>query len=248
MTEQSQVTAPQGLGSIIMNVFSSPGEAFVGLKEGESRATLWVVSLVLLITIASIFSYVIFTNDTLKGQILDAQMQVLQKRVDAGSMTQDQMDQQRSAMERMGGMMIAFGIIGSVITLSIMFFGAGLVLWLIGKFALKSPAGYGKYLEMYGVTNWIGIFGAIVTLLMVMGLNTLYATPSAGLAVYSAYDPTNTTHKILSAINVFSIWQAVVVGIGLGKLTDKSATTGIGIAVGLWIVWVAVQMALGLAR
>ncbi len=242
MTEQLDAPKGQSLGSIMMNVFSSPGEAFEGLRESESRATLWLVPLLLLILLASVSSYVMFTNDTLKGQILESRDRAIQKQVEQGKMTQEQADQAKAQMENMGGIFVAIGIIGSVIFLSIMMFGAALALWLVGKLGLKSNAGYGKYLEMYGISSWIGILGGVITFLMIVGMNSMYASPSAALAVLSSFDPMNTTHKILSAINIFSIWQAVVLGIGIGKLSDKSATTGIGIALALWVIWAVVQV------
>lgn len=242
MSEQIPAPKAQGLGSTMMNVFSSPGDAFEGLRESESKASFWLLPLIILIVLASATTAIMFSNDTLKGQILESRNQAIQKQVDSGKMTQEQADRAKSQMENMGGMFVAIGIIGSVIFLSIMFFGASLALWLASKVALKSTAGYGKYLEMYGISSWIGILGGVVTLLMILGLNSMYASPSAALAVYSTFDPANTMHKILATINIFSIWQAIVIGIGLGKLGGKSASTGIGIALGLWIVWAAIQI------
>jgi hypothetical protein len=249
MTEQIPAPKAQGLGSIMMNAFSSPNDAFEGLRESESKASYWLVPLILLIVLASVSTVIMFSNDTLKGQILESRELAMQKQVDSGKMTQEQADRAKSQMDNMGGMFIAFGVIGSVIFLSIMFFGAALALWLVDKFALKSTAGYGKHLEMYGISSWVGILGGIVTLLMIVGLNSMYASPSAALAVYATFDPLNTTHKILAAINIFSIWQAIVVGFGISKFGNKSAATGIGIALGLWILWVVAEVfLLGLGR
>jgi hypothetical protein len=242
MSEQIPAPKAQGLGSTVMNVFSSPGDAFEGLRESESKASFWFLPLIILIVLASATTAIIFSNDTLKGQILESRNEAIQKQVDSGKMTPEQADRAKSQMENMGGMFVAIGIIGSVIFLSIVFFGASLVLWLVSKLALKSTAGYGKYLEMYGISSWIGILGGVVTALMIVGLNSMYASPSAALAVYSTFDPMNTTHKILATINIFSIWQAIVVGIGVGKLGSKSASVGIGVALGLWVVWAAIQI------
>lgn len=141
-----------------------------------------------------------------------------------------------------------FGIIGSTVFISIAFFGAALVLWLVSKFALKASAGYGKYLEVYGLSGWIGILGFLVTILMVVAMNSLYATPSLGLMVSSEYDTTNKMHLVMSSINLFGIWQAVVIGIGLSKMADKPSGTGIAVAMVLWALWVACAVALGFAR
>ncbi|MBI3578339.1 MAG: YIP1 family protein [Ignavibacteriales bacterium] len=236
------------LSDLLLNVFSSPGDAFEGLKPSPARASVWIIPMIIIILIASGFSYVMFTNPTLKDQFMQAQEQALQKSVDSGKMTQAQADQSRQGMEKMGGMFIAFGIIGSVVFVSVMFFGAALVLWLAGKIAMGSTAGYGKYLEIYGLSGWIGILGGIITLLMVIAMGSLYASPSAALAVLSNYNPTDNTHKILSALNIFSIWQAAVIGIGMGKIAGKSTGLGMGIAFGLWVVWVAITVFLGFGR
>jgi len=244
MTEQIPAPKAPGLGTTVMNAFSSPNDAFEGLRESESKPSFWFLPLILLIILASVSTVVLFSNDTLKGQILQSREQAIQKQVDSGKMTQEQADRARSQMENMGGMFVAIGIVASVIYLSLMFFGAALALWLVSKFALKSTAGYGKHLEMYGISSWIGILGGVVTLLMIVGLNSMYASPSAALPVYATFDPLNTTDKILAAIDIFSIWQAIVIGFGISKFTNKPSSTGIGIALGLWVLWVAVRVLL----
>lgn len=70
----------------------------------------------------------------------------------------------------------------------------------------------------------------------------MYASPGGALAVLNNFNPKNTTHRLLSSLNIFTIWQMVVVGIGLAKYAGKSSGTGIGVGVGLWIVWVLVSV------
>ncbi|MBI4418549.1 MAG: hypothetical protein HY563_07210 [Ignavibacteriales bacterium] len=69
-----------------------------------------------------------------------------------------------------------------------------------------------------------------------------------GLLFLNEYDPFDTTHKIASALNVFSVWQAVVIGIGISTISEKPTRTGISIAVILWAIWVAIGIPLGLIR
>jgi hypothetical protein len=139
-------------------------------------------------------------------------------------------------------MMIAFGIIFGVATVTIMFFLAALIFWLLGRFGLKAEGGYGKYLELYGAATWIGILGFIVTILLAVAFGSIHASPGGALAVLSNFNPKNTTHRLLGALNIFTIWQMVVVGIGLAKYAGKSSGTGIGIGVGLWIAWVLISV------
>lgn len=246
MEEQAPSTPTISLGNLITNVFASPSEAFEGLRSSPARASVWVIPLILFIVLNSIIAVVMFTNESIRAQFMESQSQRLQERVDSDQMTQEQADQAMEQMERASGMMIAFGIIGSVVTVSIMFFGAALIFWLVGKVALKAPAGYGKYLELWGTSSWIGILGGIVTLLMIIALSSLYASPSAALAVLSDFKPTDTTHRLLSSLNVFSIWQVMVLGIGLSKYAQKALGSGITVAVVLWVIWVLlVTFALG---
>jgi hypothetical protein len=236
------------LGKSIANVFASPAEAFEGLGLSASAPVLWVTTLLGSIVFVAIFSYIISSNDTFRGQIVDAQSKALQKQVEEGKITQERADLATDQMQKMGAMFMVIGTVAGTIFVALYYFGAALFLWLAAKLAFKSPAGYGKYLEAYGIANWIGILGALITLLLMLGLNSMYATPSAALAIYTQYDSTNTTHKILSTLNVFVIWQTAILGIAVAKLSGKSTMAGIGLTFALWIVWVAISLALGLAR
>jgi len=237
MDEQQPAAETQSLGTRIMNVFSSPGEAFEGIAAMESKTSLWLVPMLAAILLASIFSFVISSNEALRGQIVEMQQKALQEQVEKGNMTQEQADQQIRGMEQMGSLFAVIGAIFAGVGICLLYFVGALFLWLLGRFALGGVHGYSTYLAMYGVASWIAVLGSIVTSLMMIGLNTMYATPSAALAVLADYDFSNTTHKLLSKVEVFSLWEAVVIGIGLSKLSGKSAGVGIGVALGLLIVW-----------
>lgn len=242
MTPASSVS----LGTRIMNVFASPAEAFEGIGSSGSKASFWVIPLVVTIIVGLVSTYVLFSSETLRSQVMEQQTKAMEKRVQEGKMTQEQFDQAQSGMEKMGGMMMGIGMIGVVIVVGVYFFGIALVLWLTGKFGLKAQAGYSAYLSLLGLASWIGVLGGIITMLMIVGLNSFYATPSAALAIYSSYDVTDTTHRILSKINLFTFWQTALVGIGLGKLAGKPAGVGIGVAFGLLAAWFAISIPLGL--
>ena len=105
-----------------------------------------------------------------------------------------------------------------------------------------------KHLEVYGLASWIGVLGGVVTLATMLALDSMYATPSLALAVYSDFNPVDTTHKILRSADIFAAWQAVVAGIGITVLGRKEGSMGIVVAIVLWAAWVAISIALGLAR
>lgn len=236
MDEQQATSEGQSLGTRIVNVFASPGEAFEGIVTMESKTSLWLLPMALAILLAVTFSFVIASNDTLKGQIMDMQAKRMQQMVEQGRLTQEQADRQQEAMENMGTLFAVFGSIGAIVVICLLYFGGTLVLWLIGKLALKAAHGYSTYLAMYGLASWIAVLGSIVSILMMVGLGSMYATPSLALAVFPDYDPLNKMHFLYSKVELFSLWETVVIGIGLSKLTGKPTGVGIGYSFGVLVL------------
>ncbi len=235
-------------GTLLTNVFASPREAFDSIASGEVKHMRWVAPFLVTLLLMLGGLYLMTSNPTFSQQMQDAQMAGFQKQVDEGAMTQAQADQIADQMGANQGMIMIFGsIAGSVFVLLYYVVGA-LFLWLAAKFILKAEAPFGKYLEIYGLSSWIGVIGGILTLMLMVGMDTMYASASAALAVLSEYDPVNTTHKILKSLDVFAAWQAVVAGIGLSAVAKKENGPGIGIALALWVVWIGVSVGLGLAR
>lgn len=246
-THDTSTPSPTGLGSRILNVFASPSEAFDGISSIPSKTGLWLAPFLVGIVMAVLFSLLLASNDALRSQIYDLQSKELQSAVDAGTITQQQADSQLEAMEGAGPVLFAvFGAIGYIFMMSVGFFGGSLVLWLAGKFALKSAEGYSTYLATYGVAYWIGILGALITMLMMNAMGSLFATPSASLLVLSEFDRANITHRLLARLDVFAVWQTSIVGIGLSKVTNKSIGMGLGTAFVLWILWVVVTVLLNI--
>ncbi|HWP83494.1 MAG TPA: hypothetical protein VNN76_12675 [Bacteroidota bacterium] len=233
----------------LMNVFADPSEAFADINTSPNRAMLWLVPFLVFIVLSLLFTYLLFVNDTLKTQIFDLQTQGLSEAVKEGRMTQAQADEFRDRMEGTGlGIFMLFGSLPAIFFTAAYFFGGALFLWLSGKLLWKSTAPYMKYVELYGIASWVGVLGYLVTMLMIYGFGTLFATPSAALTVLSDYNPMETSYRFLSAVNLFSIWQASVVGVGVSKLNGKPTGASIGLTLGLWIIWVAIGVPLGLIR
>jgi Yip1 domain. len=248
MDDRSPLPSAPSLGKVLPDVFASPSEVFQSLKNTAPSPILWVMPLIATLLIVIMTSIMLFTNESLKAEMKDIQSKTFQKRVDEGKLTQEQADKAETNIESMGGMMIAIVFVGGAIFMVAFYFGGALFLWLANKTILKSAVGYGKHLEMYGIASWIGVLGGIITVLMMVGLGSSAATPSGALVLLGSFDPTNKLHMLLASLNIFSIWQTAVIGIGLSKLSDKQTGAGMGVAFALWIVWVALSILLGIAR
>ena len=248
MEEQHPLPPAPSLGSTFMNVFTSPSEAFEGLATSAPSAKLWVIPFVIALLLAITATFIISNVDVLHTQIIEQQQKQLDKALQENKITQERYDQTMNGMEKMGPMFLVFGSIGAVIVISLMFFLYTLLLWLVDKFILKAVAGYGKHLELYGITSWIAILGTIVSMGMWIGFGSMYANPSAGLAVLNEFDPSNKLHGLLAALNIFGLWQTAVVGIGLEKFSGKSLGMSMTISFGIWAVWTVILILLGMSR
>jgi len=243
-SQQQSITS---LTARIANVFASPSELWSEVAIQPVQKSSWVVPYVLSLVVVLVFTFSLYNNETLRNQIYDSQREAMQKAVVEGKMTQAQAERAEEQIRSSGPVLfVLFGGVSQIVVVSIMFFGMALVLWLVAKFALNASAGYSKVLEISGLASCIGILGAIVTLLLMYAFDSLYASPGPALAVIDSFDANNTTHKILAQINIFSLWETAVLGLALSKISGKSTGTGMAAALGLWLVWSIIAVALGL--
>src|SRR5258707_1878665 len=142
------------------NVFTAPGELYAEVASAPPQTSSWLAPFLISIALALVFTFAIYNNPSLRQEIYDMQGKAFQKSVDEGKMTQERADQMREGMENSGPMM--FMLIGggtAIFGISFVFFGAPLILWMIAKFGFKSPAGYSKVLEIFGLSGLIGVLG-----------------------------------------------------------------------------------------
>jgi hypothetical protein len=221
-----------------VNAFAAPTDAFKGLAFQEKTVLLWLIPflIVILITIAN--QYIIVSNEVLRAEMISLQERAMQKNVEKGWMTQEQAD---SAIEKMenqsASATLTQAAVGGVFSAIFTFFLGALGLFLIGKIAFKTPAGYMKHLAVLGLASWIGILGSIVSILMQVGFGKTFASPSLALLVINEFDIGNFTHRVYSSINTFSIWQYIVMGIGVVGLSNKSFMTGVWLGIIIFILF-----------
>jgi hypothetical protein len=245
-TQQPVQDGPQEPASFLdraAGVFSSPSETFEELSTAPVRNSTWLFPLLLSIIISVVFVVAIFYNQSLRDQIIEQRMAEMQKQVSEGKIQQEQVDRANEAMES-PVMFMLFGGISAVFAAAIAFFLVALFIWLGGVLFLKFGGGYPKVLEMYGLASLVGLAGAVVTLIMMNLFGSMYAAPAASMAVMNTFDHRNAIHNLLSAVNIFSIWQVAIVGIGLAKVSKRPTGSGMGVAFGLWGAWVIVSVAL----
>ncbi len=229
------------------NVFTTPTELFQEVAVNPVKTSSWFVPLVLLIIFALINVTAIFYNDAARNQINDLQSSKMQELVKQGKMTQEQANKTMEYMENTSlGMFLAYGGISASVMILISYFAAALILWLVLKIGFKFSGKYKKVLEIYGLAAFVGVLGIIVNILMIYAFESVYASLSPAIFMLDTLDMNNKMHAVLLHLNIFSIWQTALVGYGISKITNKSTGTGLAVAFGLWILWIALSTILGL--
>jgi len=226
------------------DIFSAPGKLFSEVATAPVQSSSWVVPYILAMLIGLVSTYAILSNQTLREQALEPQRKAMQESVDKGEMTQDQMDR-ATEMTESSSMVVIFGSVFALVMVTVTLFGVPLILWIIVKLILKSSANYKKLLELYGLASLIGILNAIITLSMIYLFDSLRATPGASLLLLGNFDYRNFLHMFIASLNIFTLWQTAVVGIGISKVSNKSTGTGMIVSFGLWLVYVIIASLAG---
>ena len=130
----------------------------------------------------------------------------------------------------------AMGSVGVVVANVAMLFFTALIFWAIGRRALHGNFTYMKGLETVGIASMINVLAAIVAMLLAVIYGKMMMTLGPALLV-SNFDETNTVHRIFSALNVMSIWYAVVAAIALARLSGATFMKAALWAFGIWAVF-----------
>lgn len=233
----SQQPAVSSFVTRMTNVFTAPSELFAELASAPPQTTSWLVPLCFSILIAVVFTYSLFSNQSLRDQMFEPRIQDMQEQVEKGKMTQEQADRAKEFMASSSIVMFT-GLVGAVIAPLAVLFGGALVLWATAKLILKGNPSYKKMLEMFGLSSLIGVLGSIITLLLMHAFDTIHASPGGSLLLLGSYDRHNTAHKLVASVTVFGLWQTALIGLGFSQISGKAVRTGMGVAFGLWAVFV----------
>jgi hypothetical protein len=233
------IVEPMPFTEKITNLFASPGELFDNVRDTPNTTSNWLVPLAVFIVVAIAMWQIMLHNPSLLGQLRDQIDKSFQESISQGKMTPDQADQARSMSNPASGLGMILGAVGMVIMPPIGLFVLALVYWLMGKSIMKADVPYIKVAEVVGLTFFLSALESIVTTILMIGLDNLHATPSLGLAVMNDFAATNKLHILLSKVNVFTIWNIAVTGIGLAHLFRKDVPKVLVLVFALWILWVA---------
>jgi hypothetical protein len=227
-----------------VNALTAPGELYAEVAAAPVQNSSWLIPFLVMVALVGLMMFSFTNNAVLYDQMREPQRAEMAKQVAEGKMTQEQADTAMGFINNKG-IFIAFGIAGGVLFTTIIVFGAPLVYWAASKGVLKFAGNYKKILEVYGLSMVVGIVGTLVSLIMMNMMESMYAQPSGAFFLRDSYEQGNFVHNLAASMNVFSIWQVAVTGIGLSAVSGKSRGMGLGLAFGLWLVYVLIASYLG---
>ena len=234
------------LAARLMNVFAAPSEVFDEVRTSRPTNSNWLVPAVLTAVVMAVSMIIVASQPAIQQKMREQQEQAIEKQVQAGRMTRQQADQQQAIMEKFAGgnlLQVGAGVAGIFFGIGRVFWWAT-VLWLLGRWLLRTRFSYGKAMEAAGIAGMIGVLGMIVTMLLQVNLSNPSASPSLALAV-GDFDAKKPGHLLLAALNVFQIWQAGVLACALTRLTGVNFLRGAFVVFGFWIIWQSLAIGLG---
>ena len=163
--------------------------------------------------------------------------------VASGKMTQAQADQAIAAVQKFmsPGFMKIMGCAGAVVANVAILFLTAFIFWAVGKRALHGNFNYMKAVEAVGLATMINVLGEVVAMLLAVIYGNMMMTLGPALLV-SHFDAANKVHRILSALNVMSLWYVAVSSIGLARLSGASFAKAALWLFGIWALFTFVPI------
>jgi hypothetical protein len=231
---------PTSLAARLLNVFAVPGQVFAEVKAGRVCIGNWLVPAFLSALVAVFTAVVIVSHPAFQRQMHDLterQAKVVDQQVKAGKVKQADADRAMGfvrAITQPGAIKTLASMAVAVIGFARVFWWAFL-LWLLSRLFLKVRFGYPKALEVAGLGLMISVLGTIVTLLLMVNLPSLFATPNLAVAV-SDLDAIRKSPLLLVASNVFAFWLIGVFSVGLAKLASVPFIRAAWLVFAAWLI------------
>ena len=196
----------------VFGVIFSPGKVMQDLEQ--KPRILFALLLTLLTPVVMILSvfpmYLEFTRSTLEATFAKMNTQM------TAEMTAKQIDQALNIAK-------ITGPIGGAVAAAAMWFLGALVLWTIIKI-LKGEGRYKQILSVTGYSAVIAALSAIVTIITTQLIGTFSEVSLTSLASFLPNMKGSFLYGAAKTIDVFSIWQYIVIAIGaatVSKLDKK---------------------------
>lgn len=246
--EPSASGEPMSLGARLVNVFAAPGELFAAVAAAPFSIANWLVPTAIVGLIGLIANLVIFGQPALMQQVVEAQDRELQKRVESGKIRAEDAERAKEVMRGIGmTVMRVAGGVGAVVAALLTPLWWGWLAWMVARWVFRAPLPYLRAVEVAALAGLIGAVGTLVAVFLAVGLGRLFAGPHLGMLV-TDFDMTRRLHLAMGAVNFFSLWQMLLVAMGMARLMGRPWVPVAVVWMGVWAGYKAIAVILGLAQ
>ena len=153
-------------------------------------------------------------------------------------------DQQIAAMERMAPYVGYFAIISIVVFIPVLYVVVSGILYAVFNAAMGGNATFKQVMAVVTHTGVIGLLGQLFTVPLNYARGSM--TSATNLAVVFPFVPeTSFLGRLLGTVELFLIWQLIVLAIGLGVLYRKRTQP---IAISLFVVYAIIGLIIAFVR
>ena len=219
----------------VAGVLFSPTRTFEAIRE---RPT-WLVALVILVVLGVIGGYLVTGK-------MDMEQVVREATADSGrQLTEAQLEQAIEFQEKFGSV---FAILGAVLFFPVGLLLMALLFWVI----LKLLGGDFPY-QTSLATSVHGLMPTAVSSLLSLPVilskeELAYDDVRTGsllksnLGAFAGEETGVAVRTLLSSIDLFSIWCAVLLVIGYAVVGKVSRGKAAGAVIGLWVLWIVIKV------
>jgi hypothetical protein len=213
-----------GFSDKVIGVFTEPAALFEDLSSQKPRVTDWAVPLLLIILLAIGSQFIVMNTPSLRQAAIEKRMDAVadyfDNLIEEGQMTQEIADRQletiRGQIEDGMDSQLPITILFMFIIITVMFFLASGLYFLIIRFLLKGDGSYNTGLSAYGLPMYITSLGVVLLVIIMLVTNNIYS--GLHLAEFMGMDSKQLIGYMVSYINPISIWFYLVLGIAYNKM------------------------------
>lgn len=219
-----------GGASKVLNIFFEPRKVFESLKIKPT----WLVPFIIVALLGMGFFYYTFPY------MMDQQVQRIQENERIPEAQKERIIETLKEKDHPPLWQLAIAPAGSLIALVLV----AAVLFFVFNVLMGGDSTFRRNFSVYCYSSLIAIPSMIVKFPLIMTKGDLNVQTS--LALLLSPDAKDTfLYRVLSSFDIFTVWQVVLVSIGMGvvyKYSTKKAFTAVVI---LWIVWIFLKSGLG---
>ena len=226
---ENAATQPPQIGLIgrMIRVFYAPGETFESVAASRTAID-WVAP-------AAVAAIVAFAAAV---AVMPLAMEEGAKAIQEQMQDRELSDEQREMMEKMTGAGQTFGLVMAPVVSFVVLFVSALLLLGAARIA-GAEVGYSGMLTVSAYSSLVqALKGIVVTPLMLSKKSMVVHT---GLGLLLPGEMLNSfAGRFLAGIEFFTLWQVVIVAVGISALGNVQARKALVPVLVLWLIWLLI--------